>query len=43
LLQDGVSERCHRQLQILYAELGDMPELSVVQIEGKFFLEGMED
>jgi hypothetical protein len=43
LLEEGVSVKSYRQLQILHGELGCMPELPAVEADGKVYLRDTEE
>lgn len=40
LLEEGISVKAYRQLQILHSELGEMPELPAVETDGKVYMRG---
>lgn len=42
LLEEGVSVKSYRQLQILHGELGSMPDLPAVETDGKVYLNDTE-
>ena len=43
LLNDGISARAYRQLQILHGELGQMPSLQTEERGGFVYMKGDEE